>query len=273
MLFKAAIIGTMKLLQRTVSDSCRIVLWVLALCSPTLSMAAQSHSALVAVASNFTTAARALSSAFEETSDHTVTLTFGSTGQLYAQILQGAPYDVFLAADQRRPLRLEESGRTVAGSRSTYAIGALVLAARSGTGEITNVAARLRAGDYFRLALANPALAPYGRAAREVLTSLEVPDPANDGKLVLGENVGQVFAMLATGNVEFAFIAHAQLHGVTDRFAQWPVPAALHKPIRQDLVQLNRAAENPAATAFLQFLNTRTAREIVISHGYRVALD
>jgi molybdenum ABC transporter molybdate-binding protein len=262
----------MNILKSTVSCTGGIVLWLIVFSVPALASAADSQRAVIAVASNFTTTARALSSAFGQNSDHTLTLIFGSTGQLYAQILQGAPFDVFLAADQQRPRRLEESDRIVPGSRATYAVGELVLATKKGSGELTNATQRLRTGDYFRLAMANPQLAPYGRAAREVLTSLDALDSAQ-GKMVLGENVGQVFAMLSTGNVELAFVARAQLIEAANEFTLWLVPATLHQPIRQDLVLLRRAAANSAALAFQQFLSTDQAREIISRHGYRVELD
>ena len=290
MFIRTAIIGPMNSLRWTRPWICAIALWFIGLSLPVLAAAAAkapaadieaaaakapaaaSKKVLIAAASNFTSTARALSSAFEQASGHTATLTFGSTGQLYAQIMQGAPFDVFLAADQQRPQRLEAAGRTVAGSRVTYAIGSLVLAATGEPGSLENAVQRLRGSDYSRLAMANPRLAPYGSAAREVLVSLDALAAA-EAKVVLGENVGQVFAMLTTGNVQLAFVARAQLGGVAEEFALWPVPASLHSPIRQDLVLLSRAANNPAAIAFLQFLGTAQAQEIIARHGYRVAGD
>lgn len=228
--------------------------------------------ALVAVASNFTSTARSLQAAFEQQSQHALTLTFGSTGQLYAQILQGAPYDVFLAADQDRPARLEKAQRIVPGSRSTYAVGTLILAADKAPDGHEDVLAQLNGGDYQRLAIANPELAPYGRAALETLENLQVFDAAA-GRLVFGENVGQVFAMLNTGNVDLAFIARAQLTQVAEPPAFWPVPTSLHSPIRQDLVLLRRAQDNAAATAFVRFLASDQALEIIVGQGYRADLD
>ena len=248
---------------------------VLILISALMACAVSVHArerALVAVASNFTSTARSLQTAFEAQTDHALTLTFGSTGLLYAQILQGAPYDVFMAADQERPARLEASGQIVPGSRSTYAVGTLVLAANQLPDAIADLPAQLRSGDYRRIAIANPELAPYGRAAREALVNLQAYDVAQ-GRLVLGENVGQVFAMLNTGNVDLAFIASAQLTQAADPPGHWPVPTALHAPIRQDLVLLRRAEDNPAATAFVEFLTSQEATDIIAAQGYRADID
>jgi len=232
-------------------------------------MAATAETALVAVASNFAETARTLVALFTENSAHRLTLTPGSTGKLYAQILHGAPYDLFLAADAERPRLLEESGAAVAGSRQTYAIGQLVLHENSQLSGLLPGRELLVEGNFSRLALANPQLAPYGLAALETLQSLGVEDTVQ-GKLVYGDNVGQVYAMLNTGNVDLAFISAAQLSVAGGhRGRSWRVPEELHRPIRQDLVMLSRARGNPAAEAFTQFLRTRKARALIVSLGYR----
>jgi molybdate transport system substrate-binding protein len=235
-------------------------------------LSAFADQALVAVASNFISAARVLAASFEAQSEHSLTLTVGSTGQLHAQVVHGAPYDLFLAADQARPRMLEESGRAVAGSRFTYAVGQLVLVERAESADSFDGAQRLTANDFSRLAMANPALAPYGVAAMETLVGLGVAAQLR-GKIVLGENVGQAFAMLATGNVEVALVAESQLLESTMSLATWRVPAELYSPIRQDLVLLQRADDNAAARAFYQYLQTDEAAEIIARHGYRAAID
>ena len=265
-----AIIGAMRVMQRVLNGGLSAVPILVLVCSAATLHAGER--ALVAVASNFTSTARSLQTAFEQQSGHTLTLTFGSTGQLYAQILQGAPYDVFLAADQERPARLEAAQRIVPGSRITYAVGTLVLAASNPPDAQMDALVRLTSGDYQRLAIANPELAPYGRAARETLMNLQAFD-VTTGKLVLGENVGQVFAMLNTGNVDLAFIARAQLAQVADPPWYWPVPTSLHTPIRQDLVLLRRARDNPAAAAFIHFLTSDHAAQIIAGQGYRADVD
>jgi molybdate transport system substrate-binding protein len=240
-------------------------------------LTAAADQALVAVASNFISCARILVTTFEESSAHSLTLTFASTGQLHAQVMHGAPYDLFLAADQERPRRLVESGRAVPGSRFTYAQGALVLAQRDLSDDDLGGAQRLRDGDFARLAMANPTLAPYGQAAMETLAGLGVVASLQD-RIVLGENVGQAFAMLATGNVEVALVAESQLleSQLSESpmpLATWRVPAELHTPIRQDLVLLRHGEHNAAARAFHGFLQTDQAAEIITRQGYRVAVD
>jgi len=221
----------------------------------------------VAVAANFTRPAEALSEAFTAASGHEAILTTGSTGLLYAQIVHGAPFDVFLAADQVRPARLVGEGHAVAGSARTYAIGRLALwEPQAGEGDPLE---RLRSGRYRRLALANPELAPYGAAARQVLARLGLEDAAA-GRLVFGENIAQAHAFAATGNADLGLVALAQLAGNEAGGRFTIIPAAWHDPIRQDAVLLARGADNAAARAWLDFLASPGARDILESFGYGV---
>lgn len=220
----------------------------------------------VAVAANAAEVVEALAVEFEQESGHRVTVTVGSTGKLYAQILHGAPFDIFLAADQERPRLLVEQGLAVEDSRRTYAVGRLVLwspdPAVAVDGEV------LRGGSFRRLALANPDLAPYGAAARETLQELGLWENLRP-KIVVGENVGQAFAMAASGNAELGFVSLASAlsprHGREGSY--WEIPEHLHTPIRQDSVLLDRARNNQAARDFHEFLNTPRARETMESFG------
>lgn len=227
------------------------------------------ETALVAVAANFSDAMAQLEPAFEAESGHALTVTTGSTGKLYAQIVHGAPFDVLLAADRARPAKLEAEGHAVAGSRFTYAVGRLVLwspdPARVAPGGIV----ALEEGAFRALAIANPDLAPYGQAARETLAALGLEDALRN-RIVMGENVGQAFALVATGNAELGFVALSSLrHARTNRAgSRWDVPADLHAPIRQDAVLLVRARENPTARAFLKFLRSDAARATIARLGY-----
>ena len=222
---------------------------------------------LVAVATNFANVMRLLERRFETGTTHLLTVTTGSTGKLYAQIAQGAPFDILLAADDKRPQQLEEQGYAVAGSRFTYAIGRLVLWS-SDPGLIRQEgAATLRSGRYRSLAIANPALAPYGEAARQTLSALGL-DHATVVRLVMGQNVGQTFSMVVTGNAELGFVALAQVLDRKEAGSQWLVPNELHQPIRQDAVRLARASHNRAAQAFMAFLRSAQARQIIARHGY-----
>ncbi len=216
------------------------------------------ETALVAVATNFVVVAEGLAEAFGEATGHEVRLVGGSTGKLHTQIMRGAPFDVFLAADRARPALLIEEDR--ASGQMTYAVGRLVLWGRKG--EPSEAALR----EMERLAIANPALAPYGVAAMETLAyyGREGEDaPA----LVMGENAGQAVAMVATGNVDYGLVplsvTVAGLEG-----AAWTVPQAAHGPIRQDGVLLD--AENAAAVDFLAFLGSAAAAEIIEASGYEV---
>jgi molybdate transport system substrate-binding protein len=230
--------------------------------------------ALVAVATNFSEVARQLKADFEASGDHRITLAAGSTGKLYAQILNGAPYDVLLAADQERPRLLEASGPAVRGSRFVYATGRLAL--WSPTDGNLGEAGRtiLTEGNFDRLAMANPELAPYGKAARETLRSLGVWQAVKD-KIILGENIGQAHVMVATRNADLGFIALSQLRSTRIKPAgsHWDVPERLHSPILQDAILLHHGSGNAAARAFLQYLQDSPARETIESYGYAASDD
>lgn len=227
--------------------------------------------AVVAVAANFSEVVERLVADFEADSGHSVIVVVGSTGKLYAQIAKAAPFDVFLAADRARPAKLEEEHATVEGSRFTYATGRLALWSRDPGRVGDDGAAVLRAGEFRLLAIANPALAPYGEAARQTLRSLDLWDALQD-KVVMGETVGQAHALVASGNAELGFVALSYVLSKRNETpgSRWEVPAELHAPIRQDAVLLLRAADNPAARGFLDFLRSAEARRVIASYGYGV---
>ncbi|MEM9176586.1 MAG: molybdate ABC transporter substrate-binding protein [Myxococcota bacterium] len=231
--------------------------------------AAAADEVVVAVASNFAAAARALATRFESTTDHEVTLVTGSTGKLYAQIVRGAPFDVFLAADAVRPARLVDEGRALADSRRVYALGRLVLWSRSPARFERLGPEALARGGFRHLALANPDLAPYGRAARETLRALDL-ETGLAGRLVFGENVGQTFALVASGNAELGFVAASQLVARDDVGSGWLVPRDLHAPIRQEGVLLARSAGNAAARSFFDALVSREGKRTIEAAGYEV---
>lgn len=217
-----------------------------------------------AVAANFTEAAKQIGALFEAETGHDALLSFGATGQLYAQITQGAPFDVFLAADQARPKRAVDAGLAVPASRFTYVTGRIVLFSNDPalvTGEAT-----LRDGAFTRLALANPVIAPYGAAAVEAITALGLYDRLRP-KFVQGNNISQTYQFVATGNAELGFVARAQIAG-HERGSRWPVPERLYTPIAQDAVLLTRGADNPAARAFLDFLQSPAAARVMEKYGY-----
>ena len=223
----------------------------------------------VAVASNFAATARELSSHFTSESGTEVRLSFGSTGKLYAQIVNGAPFDIFLAADTERPMLLEGSGHGVAGMRFNYATGALVLWSADPDLSGRDCREALLNCDFRRIALGNPITVPYGRAARDVLAHLELMEVAQQ-RLVFGESIAQVLQFTATGNATLGFIARSQTlqPELPVATCSWPVPESMHGPINQQLILLSRAADNAAARDFLVFMRSATAREIMTANGY-----
>jgi len=226
----------------------------------------RAESVLVAVAANFTGTARQVADAFEQASGHDVKLVAGSTGKHFAQIVNGAPFDVLLAADRERAERLEHEGRARPGSRFTYAIGRLALW-RPATKPTATDEHMLGKGDFRHLALANPRLAPYGLAARQTLEHLGLWDRLQD-RLVFGENVAQAFRFVDSGAAELGFVALAQLRRAGANATEWwAVPASHHAPIEQQAVLLSDA---PSAVAFLEFLRDDPARGIIRAAGYGV---
>ena len=236
---------------------------------------AHAGEALVAVASNFAEPADRLAQAFQDATGHTITISTGSTGRLYTQIVQGAPFDAFLAADTVRPERLENEGLAIAGSRTTYAIGRLAVWDRLPDSTAASPLQRLIDGDYRRLAIANPELAPYVAAAMSVLRDrLEVAD-ASSARQVLGENIGQTFTFVATGNADLGLVALSQLRGRGEALGgrYCVIPAGWHAPIRQQAVLLTRGSGNAAAQAWMTFLASEEAAAILDAFGYDVEAD
>ncbi|MBO8086116.1 MAG: molybdate ABC transporter substrate-binding protein [Marichromatium sp.] len=223
----------------------------------------QAEEVRVAVAANFTAAMKEIATAFEAATGHTTRISFGSTGKLYTQIVNGAPFDVFLAADQRRPALLVEEGR--ASAPFTYAIGELALWSAD-PALITDGAALLESGAFDRLAIANPKTAPYGAAAMEVLESLGLAETLAP-KLVRGDNIAQTYQFVATGNAELGFVALAQI-ALDPSGSRWEVEQSHYSPIRQDAVLLEGAGSNPAAQALLDYLQGEAARAVITRYGY-----
>jgi molybdate transport system substrate-binding protein len=220
----------------------------------------------VAVASNFRHAIEDLAPRFEKATGHEVTLIFGSTGKHFAQIENGAPFDVYLAADELRPRMLEEDELAVSGSRFVYAIGKLVLWSAERDAPVDRD--RLLAGDYRFLAIANPTLAPYGRAARQAMQSLGVWTSAFP-RIVRGENVAQAYQYVVTGNADLGLVALSQIRipGSGHSGSHWELPGTLYEPIRQQAALLN---DTPATRAFSDFLRSEEAATVIRSYGYEL---
>ncbi len=224
----------------------------------------------VAVAANFTAPMKTIAADFEKDTGHKAQLAFGSTGKFYAQIRNGAPFQMLLAADDETPSRMEKEGLVMAGSRITYAIGTLVLWSAKpgfvdGKGEV------LGKGGFEHLAIADPKLAPYGAAAMETLTRMGMADKLQ-AKMVHGENIGQTFQFVKTGNAELGFVALSQVmkDGKLAEGSAWVVPSNMHQPIRQDAAILTGGKGNAAAEALMKYLKGPKALAVIKSYGYAV---
>lgn len=229
---------------------------------------ARAEEVQVAVAANFTAPMQKIAAGFEQDTGHKASLSFGSTGKFYAQIKNGAPFQVLLAADDETPARLEQEGAAVAGSRFTYAIGKLVLwSARSAI--VDDQGEVLRKGGFDHIALANPKLAPYGAAAVEAMKALGVYDSLAP-KFVQAENIAQAYQFVATENALLGFVALSQVMegGKLKGGSAWIVPARLHAPIRQDAVILDKGRASPAAAALMKYLQGDKARAVIKAYGY-----
>lgn len=214
----------------------------------------------IAVASNFIGPMKQIKQAYEKEHDTQLILAFGSSGKLYAQILHGAPYDVFLSADSEKPEKLVQNNLAQQGSQATYAKGKVVLLSRN----IVDPKLALLAGDFNRVAVANPKLAPYGSAAIAVMQGIGAYSP---DKLVKGENISQSYQFTITGHADLGFVAYSQVlaNKALAQHQYWVVPTDLYEPIAQDLVVL---APSPAATSFVDFLLTQESQALIKTLGY-----
>jgi molybdate transport system substrate-binding protein len=222
----------------------------------------------VAVAANMAAPMQKIAADFARASGHQAVVVLGSTGKFYAQLKSGAPFEVLLAADDETPARLEQEGLAVAGTRFTYATGRLALWSTDPTA-VDAQGQVLRQAPRGKLAIADPRLAPYGAAAMETLTKLGVL-AAWQPHLVQGENIGQAYQFVATGNAALGFVALAQVmaDGKIGKGSAWIVPAQLHAPLKQDAVVLKPGRSNPAAAALMDYLKGEPARATLRGYGY-----
>ncbi|WP_085640896.1 MULTISPECIES: molybdate ABC transporter substrate-binding protein [unclassified Pseudomonas] len=232
--------------------------------------AAQADEVQVAVAANFTAPIQAIAADFEKDTGHKLVAAYGATGQFYTQIKNGAPFEVFLSADDTTPEKLEKEGDTVKGSRFTYAVGTLALwsAKESYVDAKGDV---LKKNEYQHLSIANPKAAPYGLAATQVLEKLKLTE-ATKAKIVEGQNITQAYQFVSTGNAELGFVALSQIYkdGKVSSGSVWIVPASLHDPIKQDAVILNKGKDSAAAKALVDYLKGPKAAAVIKSYGYQL---
>ncbi len=228
---------------------------------------AQADTVAAAVAANFSAPMQVIAPLFAQATGHEAQLSFGATGKFYAQINNGAPFDVLLSADSSTPSKLAAEKKAVATSQITYAQGQLLLWSAQ-PGYVDGAGAVLKTGTWKHLALANPKLAPYGAAGQEVLQQLGVDAT---GRTVLGENIAQTYQFVASGNAQLGFVAASQVmkDGQLQSGSAWVIPQALYSPIRQDAIVLEHGRNNPAAQALLDYLQTPAARAIMQAYGYR----
>lgn len=231
--------------------------------------AAQAEQVQVAVAANFVPPFKEIAAEFQKATGHTAQLSAGSSGKFYAQIKNGAPFEVFFSADDERPKLLEEEGLGVKGSRFTYAVGRLVL--WSPNDQMVKGEETLKSDGFKHLAIANPKTAPYGLAAKQAMENLKVWDRL-EPKFVMGENLGQTIGFIDSGNAELGFLALSQVMdpSMKGKGSRWDVPATLHAPIAQDVVILKKGEKNPAAKALLEFVRGPQGVQIIERYGYDV---
>ena len=248
----------------------RLYAAVLALTSIAQIGAARADEVQVAVAANFTAPAKQIAVDFEKDTGHKAVFAFGATGKFYAQIKNGAPFEVLLAADDSTPAKLEAEGAAVAGSRFTYATGKLVLWSAK-PGFVDDQGKVLEKGDFKHLAIANPKTAPYGAAAVETLTALKLLD-AVEPKFVQGENIAQTHQFVLSGNAQLGFVALSQVidNGKIGAGSAWVVPSKLHQSIHQNAVLLNAGKGKAAAEAWLDYLKGDKARAVIKAFGYDI---
>lgn len=238
------------------------------ICLTLFSFHAYSESALIAVATNFTPTMTSIVDAFQQDSKHTLRVSFASSGKLYAQIKNGAPFDLLMSADQAIPKRLIQEGRAIKNSQRTYAEGKLILWSMT-ENLVDNQGEILSSTHFNKLALANPKLAPYGLAATEVLEHLNLTR-ATRSKWVQGENIGQAYQFVRSGNAEIGFIALSQIQFDTHILegSYWRIPESLYTPIKQDLVVLNKGENNQAISDFLHYLASPKIQTLIQGYGY-----
>jgi len=235
----------------------------------TISFYANATEVKVAVAANFAQTLKEIATVFEKDTGHKLAITQGSTGKLYAQISQGAPFEVFLSADDETPEKLVTEGKAINGTRFTYAIGRLAL--WSPKPDLVDEGGQVLKTDKFRfLAIANARVAPYGRAAVQVMQKLGVL-ASIEPRVVQGESITQTFQFISTGNAQLGFVALSQINdnGKIKTGSAWIVPENMHEPLRQDAVLLNPGKDSAAATALLNFLKSEKAKKIIATYGYQ----
>jgi len=244
----------------------RLMKWSISCVMSLLSAFTLADDVRVAVASNFLTPMTQLAQSFEQQTGHRVRISSGSSGRFYAQIQHGAPFDVFLSADADKPRRLVNEGLALSRYYGTYVKGVLVLLAAKQADGLTPLQ-RLQQGRFSRLSLANPKLAPYGLAAEQALTAMNLASSTRS-KWIQGENISQAFQFVFSGNANLGFVAGSQVMQAST-FDVWVVPSDHYAPILQDMVVLTGAADNAAALALFRYVMSDAAQTQIRALGYQ----
>jgi molybdate transport system substrate-binding protein len=247
----------------------RIYIFAIVFFSQTLLSTALAGEVRIAVATNFLATLKEIVANFEQDTEHTAIVSSGSSGKIYAQIRHGAPFDVFLSADVKRPQLLEQEGLAVHGSRFTYAVGRLTLWSPDSNMFKVDGQAVLANGEFNRLAIANPKTAPYGAAAKTFLQALGLWNSMK-GRIVQGENIGQTFQFVYSQNAQLGFVAMSQVLDpkINGAGSRWDVPEKFYDPLHQQAVLLVRGQQNSAAKMFLGYVNGLKGRKIIKRFGY-----
>lgn len=251
-------------------NSRRIVFSFLLCAWSTCSLSVCAAEVSVAVAANFTAPMKKIAVEFERDTGHKANLAFGATGAFYTQIKNGAPFGVLLAADDETPAKIEKEGAGVAGTRFTYATGKLVLWSKK-AGFVDSKGEVLKSGQFDKIAVANPKLAPYGAATMQVLAKLGLTD-AIAPKVVEGSNIGQAFQFVSSENAALGFVALSQVfeNGAIKEGSGWIIPTSMYSPIKQDALLLNSGKDNEAAAALMKYLRGDKAKAVILSYGYEL---
>ncbi len=247
----------------------RVIIVVFVLLVPVWVAPAAADETRVAVATNFLGTLQAIVTRFEQDTPHRVHISSGSSGKLFAQIQNGAPFDAFFSADALRPALLEQAGLAVKGSRFTYAVGQLTLWSPDPTMIAGDGPTVLAAGRSDHLAIANPMTAPYGAAAKKTLEHLQLWESL-EHRIVQGENIGQTFQFVYSRNAQLGFVARSQVLSPQTNASgsRWDVPASVHNPLEQQAVLLVHGEQNQAARTFLNYVTMRAARTLIERFGY-----
>jgi molybdate transport system substrate-binding protein len=234
------------------------------------SISTQAAEIKVAVAANFTQTMKEISAEFEKDTKHKINLTQGATGKFYAQISNGAPFEILISADDETPAKLVKEGKAVAGTQFSYATGRLVLWSPDET-LIQNDGAVLSTDKFKFIAIANAKVAPYGKAAIQTMQKMGLLMKL-EPRVVQGESIAQTYQFVNSGNAQLGFVALSQVwdNGKIKSGSGWIVPDNLHEPLKQDAVLLNPGKDSPAALALLEYLRTEKAKSIIQRHGYKL---